>query len=168
MISLLVAMDKNKTIGLNNDLPWHLPNDLKFFKQKSTGNTIIMGRKTYESMGKPLPNRKNVVLTKKQMDFPDEVNVIHDVDTIYDWNNDNPEKELLVIGGANIFKQVLPYADRMYITWIEASFEGDTFFPDFSPSNWKLTSKVKGEKNEKNPYEYYFLQYDRKDQDAES
>lgn len=162
MISLLVAMDKNKTIGRNNDLPWRLPNDLKFFKEKSTGNTIIMGRKTYESMGAPLPNRKNVVLTKKQMDFPDEVEVIDDVDTIYEWNKTNPEKELFVIGGANIFEQVLPHADRMYITWIDEAFDGDTFFPSYSASDWELTSKEKGEKNEKNPYDYYFLQYDRK------
>ncbi|WP_174613558.1 dihydrofolate reductase [Virgibacillus ihumii] len=166
MISLLVAMDKNKTIGLNNDLPWHIPNDLKFFKEKSTGNTIIMGRKTYESMGGPLPNRNNVVLTKKQMDFPDEVEVINNLDTIYDWNNDYPDKELFVIGGANIFKQVMPYADRMYITWIDEAFNGDTFFPEFSDTDWKLTSKEKGEKNEKNPYDYYFLQYDRNRLDA--
>lgn len=162
MISFLVAMDKNKTIGLDNDLPWRLPNDLKFFKEKSTGNTIIMGRKTYESMGKPLPHRKNVVLTKKQTDFPDEIEVINKIDTIYDWDTTNPEKELFVIGGGNIFRQVMPQADRMYITWIDEAFEGDTYFPDFDESDWELTSKEKGEKNEKNPYNYYFLQYDRK------
>ncbi|WP_077326592.1 dihydrofolate reductase [Virgibacillus siamensis] len=162
MISLLVAMDKHKTIGLNNDLPWRLPNDLKFFKEKSTGNTIIMGRKTFESMGKPLPNRKNVVVTRSQSDFPNEVEVIHDLDTIYNWNSENPGEELFVIGGGNIFRQVLPHADRMYITWIDEDFKGDTFFPEFNEADWELTSKVKGEKNEKNPYDYYFLQYDRK------
>ncbi|MBP1950765.1 dihydrofolate reductase [Virgibacillus litoralis] len=162
MISLLVAMDSNQTIGAENDLPWRLPNDLKFFKEKSTGNTIIMGRKTYESMGRPLPNRKNVVITRQQIDFPDEVDVIDNVDMIREWNKENPEQEFFVIGGGIIFDQIMPYADRMYITWIEETFKGDTYFPEFSQEDWNLTSKVKGEKNEKNPYDYYFLQYDRK------
>ncbi len=162
MISLLVAMDCNQTIGAENDLPWRLPNDLKFFKEKSTGNTIIMGRKTYESMGRPLPNRKNVVITRQQIEFPEEVDVIDNVEVIREWNKENPDQEFFVIGGGIIFDQIMPYADRMYITWIEESFEGDTYFPEFSRQEWNLTSKEKGEKNEKNPYDYYFLQYDRK------
>ncbi|MFB4169169.1 dihydrofolate reductase [Virgibacillus sp. JSM 102003] len=162
MISLLVAMDSNQTIGAENGLPWRLPNDLKFFKEKSTGNTIIMGRKTYESMGRPLPNRKNVVITRQQIDFPDEVDVIDNIEVIREWNKENPEQEFFVIGGGIIFDQIMPYADRMYITWIEETFKGDTYFPEFSQEDWNLTSEVKGEKNEKNPYDYYFLQYDRK------
>lgn len=162
MISLLVAMDRNQTIGAQNDLPWRLPNDLKFFKDKSTGNTIIMGRKTYESMGRPLPNRKNVVITRQYSDFPDEVDVINSIEVVINWNKENPGQELFVIGGGNIFKQILPYADRMYITWIDETFEGDTYFPEFKEEEWNLTSKDKGEKNNKNPYNYYFLQYDRK------
>lgn len=162
MISLLLAMDRNQTIGAKNDLPWRLPNDLKFFKEKTTGNTIIMGRKTYESMGTPLPNRKNVVITRQHAEFPVEVEVIDTVDKVQEWNNENPEKEFFVIGGGNIFNQVLPYADRMYITWIDATFEGDTYFPEFSEKEWNISSNVKGERNEKNPYDYYFIQYDRK------
>src|SRR5699024_4695750 len=151
MISLLVAMDNNRVIGLNNDLPWYLPNDLRFFKHKTTNQTIIMGRKTYESIGKPLPNRKNIVLTNQTQHFPDEVDVIHNIETIIDLSKKHPEKEFFVIGGANVIKQVLPFADRMYITWIDDSFEGDTFFPAFSETDWVLAKKEKGEKNERNP-----------------
>lgn len=162
MISLLVAMDNNRVIGLNNDLPWHLPNDLKFFKQKTTNQTIIMGRKTYESIGKPLPNRKNIVLTKRTQNLPDEVEIIRNIEMIMELSKQQPKKELFVIGGANVIQQVLPFADRMYITWIDDTFKGDTFFPAFSNADWILTNKEKGEKNERNPYDYYFLQYDRK------
>ncbi|WP_067725546.1 dihydrofolate reductase [Oceanobacillus damuensis] len=162
MISLLLAMDKNHVIGLKNGMPWHLPKDLRFFKEKTTGNTIIMGRKTYNSMGGALPNRKNVVLTRSKNDFPENVEVIENLQTITEWNENNPEEEYFIIGGGNIFKQVIDVADRMYITLIEESFEGDTYFPDFNEADWNLTSKVKGEKNETNPYDYYFLQYDRK------
>ncbi|KPH74764.1 dihydrofolate reductase [Oceanobacillus caeni] len=162
MISLLVAMDKNHVIGANNDLPWHLPKDLKFFKEKTTGNTIIMGRKTFDSIGKALPNRRNVVITKKGSHFPENIEVITDIDTVVKWNEENPDEEFFVIGGRNIFNQVLPLADRMYITWIEEEFAGDTYFPAFSDSDWVLTTKVKGDKDEKNPYDYYFLQYDRR------
>ncbi|AXI09313.1 dihydrofolate reductase [Oceanobacillus sp. 143] len=162
MISLLVAMDRNHVIGANNQLPWRLPKDLRFFKEKTTGNTIIMGRKTYESMGGALPNRKNVVLTRKNHDYPEDVDVIHELSTIQEWDKRNPNNEYFVIGGGNIFTQVMPFADRMYITFIDNDFDGDTYFPSFSEDDWALTSKVKGQKDEKNPYDYYFLQYDRR------
>ncbi|WP_010650596.1 dihydrofolate reductase [Oceanobacillus massiliensis] len=162
MISLLVAMDKNHVIGLNNGMPWHLPKDLRFFKEKTTGNTIIMGRKTYHSMGGPLPNRTNVVLSRTKDDFPQEIEVIDNLETITRWNRENPEKEYFIIGGGNIFNQVLDIADRMYITWIDNEFEGDTYFPDFQKEKWTVTSKIKGEKNDTNPYDYYFIQYDRR------
>lgn len=162
MISLLLAMDKNRVIGLNNGLPWHLPKDLRFFKEKTINQTVIMGRKTYESIGKPLPNRRNVILTKTKRDFPKDIEVIHHLQTVLQWNEKHPEQEYFIIGGAHVFEQILPNADRMYITWIDHSFKGDTYFPSFSEQDWGLTSKVKGEKDDKNPYDYYFLQYDRK------
>ncbi|NBJ69965.1 MULTISPECIES: dihydrofolate reductase [Clostridia] len=162
MISLLVAMDKNRVIGLNNNLPWHLPKDLRFFKETTMNHPVIMGRKTFESIGKPLPHRRNVVLTKKGGDFPKEVEVIHDLQTLLQWNQDQPGEEYFVIGGAHVFEQILGEADRMYITWIDHSFTGDTYFPAFSKEDWQLVSKVKGKKDEKNPYDYYFLRYDRK------
>lgn len=162
MISLLVAMDRNRVIGYQNDLPWHLPNDLKFFKQKTTGHTIVMGRKTFESIGKPLPNRNNIVISKQQSSrFPEGIEVIHDIHTVVDWNHQYPAEELFVIGGEEIFKQVLPHADRMYITLVDDVFQGDTYFPDFSEAEWQLTAEEKGEKDSKNRYDHYFLQYDR-------
>ncbi|WP_010530775.1 dihydrofolate reductase [Lentibacillus jeotgali] len=162
MISLLVAMDRNRVIGHRNDLPWHLPNDLKFFKQKTTGHTIVMGRKTFESIGRPLPNRHNVVITNQHSsEFPDGIEVINHVDTVLDWNHHDPANELFVIGGEEIFKQVLPHADRLYITLVDDIFQGDTYFPDFSEAEWQLTGREKGETDSKNRYDHYFLQYDR-------
>ena len=161
MISLLFAMDRNRVIGANNDLPWHLPNDLKFFKEKTTGNTIIMGRKTFDSIGRALPNRRNVVLSRQEIELPSNVELIHNVETILKWNQENPDDELFVIGGGGLFEQILPYADRLYVTLIDDEFEGDVFFPDFSLEEWNETSKEKGIKDEKNPYHYYFIHYDR-------
>lgn len=162
MISFIVAMDKNHVIGLNNRLPWRLPRDLRFFKEKTTNQTIIMGRKTFDSIGKPLPNRKNIVLSRSGGDFPQEIEVVSDINKIIAWNEVDPEKEYFVIGGAKIYEQMLPFADRMYITWIDHAFQGDTYFPQFSEAEWELTAKEQGEKDEKNPYDFYFLQYDRK------
>ncbi|MEJ8765130.1 dihydrofolate reductase [Oceanobacillus sp. HCA-5259] len=165
MISLLVAMDRNHVIGSDNDLPWHLPDDLRYFKETTTGHTIIMGRKTFESIGRVLPNRKHVVLTRGNYEFPEEVEVIHDLEPIKTWNDDNPQEEYFVIGGGDIFKQVLPFADRLYITWIDEDFAGDTFFPSISLDEWELTGKTKGKKDEKNPYDYYYLVYERKNKE---
>lgn len=162
MISFLVAMDKNHVIGYKNDLPWSLPLDLKFFREVTTGHTIIMGRKTFDAIGRVLPERENIVITRQDKDFPEGVQVINDVETIYEWNRDQPDKELFVIGGGHIFEQTFPHADRMYITLIDHEFDGDTYFPPFNEDEWTLTHKEKGIKNEENPYDYYFLQYDRK------
>jgi dihydrofolate reductase len=161
MISLLVAMDRNQVIGANNDLPWHLPNDLKFFKEKTMGNTIVMGRKTFDSIGRALPNRRNIVLSRNEIDLPDGVELIRDVETILDMNQSNPSEELFVIGGGGLFEQILPYADRMYITLIDEDFDGDVLFPSFSMEEWVEVSRVKGVKDEKNPYDYYFIHYNR-------
>ncbi|WP_226034743.1 dihydrofolate reductase [Aquibacillus saliphilus] len=162
MISLLYAMDKNRVIGYNNELPWRLPKDLKFFKELTTSNMVIMGRKTFDSMNGPLPNRKNVIVTRDKSYQQNDCEVIHSVDKVIDWSTDNPEVEYFVIGGGNIFEQILPYADRMYMTYIDESFPGDTYFPDFDESVWQITKKIKGIKDDNNPYDYYFIQYDRK------
>ncbi|MEI3604779.1 dihydrofolate reductase [Pseudogracilibacillus sp. SE30717A] len=161
MISFIVAMDKNNVIGFNNKMPWHLPNDLKFFKETTTGHTIIMGRKTFESIGRVLPNRKHIVLSQGNVNLPKEVEIINDIDQIIELNKQNIDEEFFVIGGGNIFKQLLPYADRLYVTLIDESFKGDVFFPEISLKQWKEISKVKGERNESNPYDYYFIEYVR-------
>lgn len=161
MLSIIVAMDQNRVIGLNNDLPWHLPNDLRYFKNVTTGHTIVMGRKTFDSIGRVLPNRKHIVLTRSKRQFPDEVIVVRNIEEILHYAKEHNEEEIFIIGGAELFKLMFPYVDKMYITLIEESFEGDVYFPEFNESEWKLISKVKGEKNEQNPYDYYFLIYER-------
>ncbi|GAB2575004.1 dihydrofolate reductase [Gracilibacillus alcaliphilus] len=162
MISLLFAMSANRVIGKDQQLPWHLPKDLKFFKEKTTGQTIIMGRKTFESMNAPLPNRHNVLLTSKEIENPEGYQVIHSMKDIQAMEAGDPDTEWFVIGGEGVFREALTFADRIYMTYIDKTFEGDTFFPEFDESKWEITSRVKGERDEKNPYDYYFIQYDRK------
>lgn len=160
MISLLVAMDKNNVIGKDNTLPWHLPADLAYFKKVTMGHPIVMGRKTFDSIGRALPGRENIVITRDVNYHAEGITVIHSIDEILSMR-DKTENEIFVIGGAEIFNAILPYSDRLYITEIEAEFEGDTYFPTFDRSAWKLISEEKGPKNEKNPYDYSFLVYEK-------
>ena|SRR5690625_4875631 len=162
MISLLFAMDKNRVIGKDNDLPWRLPNDLKFFKELTIGNNVIMGRKTYDSMNGPLKNRENIIVTRDKNYEVAGCKIIHSIDDILSINEKEPTKEWFVIGGEEIFKQILPYADKIYMTYIDHSFEGDTYFPEWNESEWEEISKTKGKKDDKNPYDYYFIEYERK------
>ncbi|OEH92823.1 dihydrofolate reductase [Bacillus solimangrovi] len=160
MISLLVAVDKNRLIGKENELPWHLPEDLKYFKRVTMGKTIVMGRKTFESIGRPLPGRDNVVLTTRKGYQPEGVFVYHSINEIVNKMKDQND-EVFFIGGAEIFNQVLQFADKLYITKIDESFEGDIYFPSFNEDEWRLVTSEKGLKNEKNPYDYYFQLYER-------
>lgn len=160
MISLLVAMDKNRLIGKDNDLPWRLPADLAYFKRVTMGHPIIMGRKTYDSIGRPLPGRENIIVTRDTSYKMEGCKVIHSIDEILKMNEEH-DHELFVIGGAEIFKEILPYSDRLYITEIDEEFEGDTYFPAFDKSEWKVISEEKGVKDEKNPYDYTFMVYEK-------
>jgi dihydrofolate reductase len=160
MISFLVAMDQNRLIGSNNQLPWHLPEDLKFFKRITMGHPIVMGRKTYQSIGKVLPGRENIVITRVTGFDAKGCTILHSIEELLTYSNLLNE-EIFVIGGAEIFQQTFPYADRLYITFIAEEFAGDTYFPPFEEQEWSLTSAVKGIKDEKNPYEYEFRVYDR-------
>ena len=161
MISLIWAMDKNRVIGKDNRLPWHLPADLQFFKRVTMGSPIAMGRKTFESIGKPLPGRENIVITRNPSFKPEGCRTVSSVQELIRAYQDL-DTELFIIGGADIFKQVLPYADRLYVTLIHESFEGDTFFPDFEIDEWQLESREKGIKDEKNVYDFEFLSYVKK------
>ena len=161
MLSMIFANDRNYLIGKDNWIPWNIPNDLGFFKAMTTGKTIIMGRKTFESFGKPLPNRHHVVLTRNQAFNADGCVIFHQIEDVLEYVKQFADQEVIVIGGAEIYQQFLKYADRLYITYIDEEFEGDTHLPEFDLSDWQLTSKEKGIKNEENPYDYYFLQYDR-------
>lgn len=157
-ISFIFAMDRNRAIGVNNKLPWHLPGDLKFFKSVTMGHPILMGRKTYESIGKPLPGRRNVILTQNTEYKAEGCEVLHSVQEAIDAFRD---QELFIIGGAEIFNLFAASVNRMYITFIEHEFEADTFMSDLDLSAWTLVSSEQGERNEKNPYDYYFRIYER-------
>ncbi|MFE4115797.1 dihydrofolate reductase [Priestia sp. YIM B13448] len=160
MISFIFAMDKNRLIGKGNSLPWHLPADLKFFKQVTSGHPVVMGRKTHESIGKPLPGRENIILTRNISYDSEGCTVLNSISDIEDMAKKEKE-EVFIIGGAEIYKLAFPIADRLYITTIDEEFEGDTYFPEFNESEWRLVSREKGLKDEKNPYDYYFTIYER-------
>ena len=151
-LSILVAHDQQRVIGYNNDLPWHLPNDLKHVKKLSTGNTLVMGRGTFESIGKPLPNRRNVVLTHNQNFQHDGVDVIHSIDEIY-----NLPGHVFIFGGQSLFDKMIDKVDDMYITVLEGKFKGDTFFPPYTFEEWEVASSEEGVLDEKNtiPHTFY-------------
>lgn len=163
MISFIWAMDMNRAIGFQNKLPWHLPEDLKFFKRVTMGHPVIMGRKTHESIGRLLPGRENIVLTRDPNFQSDGIKVMHSVEEIFHYSRETNE-ELFVIGGAEIFNELFPVADKLYLTMIHEEFQGDTYFPQFPIDDWKLVSSEKGITDEKNPYDFEFLIYERKKQ----
>lgn len=139
-VSLIVAMAKNRVIGLNNSMPWHLPQDLKHFKKVTMGKPIIMGRKTWDSLGRPLPGRPNLVVTRQQDFAPEGAEVFGSIDAAIKAAREYAQKmgvnELMVIGGAQLYGAILPLVDRMYVTEIDLEVEGDTFFPSINASNW--------------------------------
>lgn len=156
MISLIVAMDQNRVIGKNNKLPWHLPADLQYFKKVTMGHPIVMGRKTFESIGRVLPGRENVIVTRNQEFKAEGCVVLHDIAQIKMFA-DNHEEEVFVIGGAEIFKEILPFTDRLYITEIHETFEGDTFFPEIDENEWDEISSTPGSIDEKNRFAHDFI-----------
>lgn len=160
MISFIVAMDKNHVIGNNNQLPWHLPADLAYFKKITTGHTIVMGRKTFQSIGRALPNRENIVVTRDLHFTHEDCVILHSIEELKQLASKR-EDELFIIGGAEIFKETWEIADRLYVTKINHSFEGDTYFPSIDQNQWTLISEQLGERNEKNPYDFSFLIYER-------
>ena len=162
MLSIVVAKAKNNIIGKDNKIIWHLPADLKHFKEITTGHTIIMGRKTFESLGKPLPNRKHIIFSQNpdlKLNY-ENVEVVHSLLQIQDLIEG--EEEAFVIGGAMIYNFLMPYVKKMYVTEIEKEFEGDAFFPKIDEKIWKETSREKGIQDDKNKLEYYFITYERK------
>lgn len=161
MISFILAMDKNRGIGVDNKLPWRLPEDLKYFKRVTMGAPVVMGRKTFESIGnKPLPGRPNIVVTRdRSYEAPAGAQAVHAAEEVL--SQYSKEQELFVIGGTEIFRLFMPYADRMYITEINEQFPADTHFPEIDKKEWKEVSRERGVKDELNPYEYDFVLYER-------
>ena len=162
MLSIIVAIANKNVIGKDNKLIWHLPEDLKHFKEITSGHKIIMGRKTFESLGRILPNRKHIILCNDmEMDIEnDDVEILDDISKLDKYINS--EEECFVIGGATIYRLLMPYSNKMYITKINNDFDGDVYFPEIKEDEWKITSKKQGLKNEENPYDYEYLTYIRK------
>ncbi|EFM12112.1 Dihydrofolate reductase [Paenibacillus curdlanolyticus YK9] len=160
MISMIWAMDRNRAIGIENRIPWRLPADMAFFKAYTTGKTVVMGRKTFESFPKALPNRRNVVLTRSaglELEGAETVTSIEEA--LKRFEN---EKELVIIGGSEIYSQFIPYADQLLVTEIDGVFaDTDAFFPALDWNDWELIESREGVRDEKNTYDYRFLTYKR-------
>lgn len=159
-VSLIWAMDEDGVIGIENRLPWHLPADLKRFRQLTTGHHILMGRKTFESLKAPLPDRTHVIITKdRAYRAPEGCHVVHSIDAALDKAGD--DEHPFVIGGASLFKQVLPLAQRLYVTRIHARFAGDAWFPPIDWTQWRETEREDHAPDERNAYAYTFQTLER-------
>ena len=160
MISIIVAIAQNGTIGDKNALLWHIKEDMRFFRTTTSGHPVIMGRKTFESLGsKPLPKRKNIVITRSDVEFEGAF-VAHSLEEAIAMADD--DAEVFIMGGAQIYAQALAIADRMYITRVERDYEGDTSFPEVDYSKWKLVAEERYERGEDYDSPFSFLTYDRK------
>lgn len=160
LISLIVAMANQRVIGHQNQMPWHLPADLRHFKAVTLGKPVIMGRRTFESIGRPLPGRRNIVVSRNAEWFHDGVELVHSLASALDLVSH--EDEVMIIGGGQLYKEALPLADRLYLTHIELSVEdADTWFPDYSAYQWNMIDSESHEPDEKNPYHYRFESLDR-------
>ncbi len=162
IISTIVAVAKNNVIGKDNDIPWYLPADLKYFKKITTGHHIVMGRKCYESIGRPLPKRTNVVVTRNPFFIATGCLVTHNVAEAVQLAEANGEEEVFIIGGGQIYEIALPHVDRIYLTEVDLEVEGDIFFPEIDPQNWNLIEETKHKADEKNEYDYTFKVLERK------
>lgn len=159
-ISIIAAMDKNRVIGKGGALPWKLPADLKHFKEITRNNTVVMGRKTYESIGARLPDRRNIVIsTSKELIAPGCL-VVPSFEAAME--NVFPTENVFAIGGRSVYEAAMPLAERLYLTEIDAEIDGDTFFPEFNRDEWKEVSREHHEPDEKNQYPYDFVLYERR------
>lgn len=164
-ISLIAALSKNRVIGKNNDLPWHLPDDMKYFMQTTKGHHVILGRKNYDSLPekfKPLPNRTNIVVTHQKDFKANGCVIVHSIQDAIELAKKNNESEVFIIGGAEIYKLGLPASHRLYLTEIDATIEGDTYFPEFKKVEWTETSRLHHSADERHKYAFDFVVYERK------
>lgn len=159
IISLIAAMDRNRVIGKKGTLPWYLPADLRHFKELTTGKPIIMGSTTFASIGKALPNRINIVMTRDSSFVAEGCVIVHSVEEALAAARGCDE--VMVIGGAQVFEQFFPRANRMYLTMIDAEINGDVYFPAWNPAEWRETTREMHKPDEKNKYTYAFLTFDR-------
>ena len=160
MITLIAAAAENNALGKDNDLLWHLPEDFKRFKQITSGHYIIMGRKTFESFPKPLPNRTHIIITRQKEYLADGCLVVHSLEEALEISPQN--EEVFIIGGAQIYKQALPFADKIDLTRVHIELDADAFFPEFNTSKWNLVFSEKHFKDEKHQFDYTFETYIKK------
>ena len=160
MTTIVVAMGKNNEIGLENQLLWHLPKDLKHFKEMTSGHPIIMGRKTYESIGKPLPNRTNIVISRKNDWFEEGILIVGSIKEAIKFAK-KIDENAYIIGGGNIYKQTLDLADKLEVTLVDAELDADTFFPKINEKIWQKTNEERHQKDEKNEFDFCFQTYER-------
>lgn len=163
ILSAIVAIARNQAIGKNNQLPWHLPDDLKFFKKTTMGKPVLMGRKTFESLGRPLPGRLNMVLsTQKNLQLPEGVLLYNNLSDALQRLDSEPVDEAFVIGGSAIFDATMDTIDRLYVTRVDTVVaDADAFFPDIDHTHWKLVWEEHHTSDEKHPYDFTFQQYER-------
>jgi dihydrofolate reductase len=159
-LSLILAASQNGVIGANNRLPWRLPADLAYFKRLTLGHSVVMGRKTYESIGRPLPGRANIIITRQANFQADGCHVVHSFDAALALCP--PDDEVFIIGGADIYRQALPRADKIYLTRLHADFTGDLLMFELDPALWQETSRQDCVSDEKNAWPYSFLVFERK------
>lgn len=162
LISLVVAASENNVIGKNNQLLWHLPNDMKFFKNTTWAMPVVMGRKTFESLGKPLTGRTNIVITHRENWKEEGVKVVQSLDEAIEVASDVDAREVFIIGGGEIFRQSINRADKVYLTRVHAALEGDTFFPELPASDWELASNLDFPADNKHAFPYSFQIWQRK------
>ncbi|MCJ8154966.1 dihydrofolate reductase [Chryseobacterium sp. SSA4.19] len=160
MITIVVAIGENSGIGSDNQMLWHLPKDLKHFKEITSGHPVIMGRKTFESIGKPLPNRTNIIISRKNDWFEEGVLIVGSIKEAIKFAK-KIDDDIFIIGGGNIYQQTMDIADRIELTTVKANIEADTFFPEIDEKIWKKTNEVFHEKDEKNQYDLYFQTYEK-------
>ncbi len=161
IVSAIVAVARNRVIGKDNQIPWHLPADLKYFKRTTLNHHVIMGRKCFESIGQPLPKRTNIVVTRNPYFLASNCLVAHSIEEALEIAHDNGEEEVFILGGGEIYAQSMPYWDRLYITEIDLETEGDVFFPEWDESEWRERRREAHPPDEKNPYPYTFRVLER-------
>lgn len=160
IISLIVAMDENRVIGYNNKLPWNLPSELKYFRETTKAKPVIMGRKTYESIGRPMPDRLNIIVTRDKNYKADKCIVVNTKEDAVKTAKD--ADEVMVIGGSEIYKLFFPIANRLYLTKVHGNFKGDTSFPEFNEDEWVKVKEKFVEKDSENEYSYTIVVLERK------
>lgn len=160
---IMAAKAKNNVIGKDNDLIWHLPKDLKFFKRTTKGHTLIMGRKTFESLGNPLPHRDSWIVTRNKDYSSDGITTYQSIESAMEAGEQKGLETIFILGGGEIYRQSMSFADKLIITEVHENFEGDTVFPEIDPKIWEEVSREEHKADEKNIYDFAFVEYLRRD-----